>query len=154
MTNTHPHALDPFKVAPRALDPMVAFEQAIAGWGLEVSLIHLVKLRASQINGCGFCMHMHTREARKDGETEERLYVVGAWRESSLFTPREQAALAWTEALTNIAKGPPTGDEQTALAGAFTEEERVKLTLLVGAINTWNRLAVAFHMPHPVNDAA
>ncbi|MCF8482624.1 MAG: carboxymuconolactone decarboxylase family protein [Rhodospirillum sp.] len=146
--------IDPFQVAPRALDPMLAFEQAIAAWGLEVSLVHLVKLRASQINGCGFCVHMHTREARKDGETEERLYLVGAWRESSLFTPREQAALAWTEALTMIAKGPPTEPEQAALAAEFTEEERVKLTLLVGAINTWNRLAVAFHMPHPVRGAA
>jgi AhpD family alkylhydroperoxidase len=141
--------LDPAAVAAAALQPMRAFEAAIATW-FSADLIHLVKLRASQINGCAYCVHMHSREARADGETEERLYLTATWWESPLFTPRERAALAWTDALTRLSQAQPDEAIRDQLAAAFTEEEQVKLTLLIGAINTWNRLAVGFHMVHPV----
>ncbi len=127
---------------------------AVANCGLEHSLLELVKIRASQINRCAFCIHMHVTDARKMGETEMRIYMLNAWRESTLYTDRERAALAWTEALTLIAEtGAP--DEDYALVKAqFTETEQVNLSFAIGAINTWNRLQVGFRVPHAVEKAS
>jgi AhpD family alkylhydroperoxidase len=112
--------------------------------GLERSLLHLIKTRASQINGCAFCLDMHTREAREDGETEERLYVLSAWRETADYTERERAALAWTEAVTRIAHGHVPDDVYEVARQQFTDKELADLTLAVVAINGWNRLSIAF----------
>jgi AhpD family alkylhydroperoxidase len=142
--------LDPFKTVPDVLNAMLALQSRANGGGLEHSLQELVKTRASQINGCAFCLHMHTRDARAAGETEERLYLLNAWRESPLYTERERAALAWTEALTQLAdKGAPD-EAYEALKGSFTEEEMVELTLLIVAINGWNRFQVGFRAIHPM----
>jgi len=114
-------------------------------------LLELVKLRASQINGCAHCIHMHTTALRKRGVEEMKLYLLTAWRESSLFTPRERAAIGWAEALTCVAEtGAPDAD-YTDLASEFTEEEQVQLTYAIGAINVWNRLQVGFRTGHPVD---
>lgn len=140
---------DPAAAAPDALQAMLDLERYVAGCGLEKSLIALVKTRASQINGCAYCIHMHTRETRRAGETEERLHLLSAWREASLYTPRERAALAWTESLTRIAEtGAPDADYDEVRT-EFDEAELVKLTLLIGVINSWNRIAIAFRLPHP-----
>src|SRR5690606_9415494 len=135
---------------PAAMNAMLAFEKAMRTSGLEHALIELVKTRASQINGCAYCIHMHTRDARAHGETEERLYLLSAWRESPLFTERERAALAWTEALTLIAQTGAPDEDYERLQSQFSPEEQVKLTLLIGAINVWNRIAVGFRSVHPV----
>lgn len=140
--------LDYATVAPDALKPMIALEHSVKHSGLELSLIELVKIRASQINGCAFCIHMHTRDARAAGETEERLYLLSAWRESSLYSPRERAALAWTEALTLVAQTQAPDEDYDALRQHFSEEEIVKLTLLIGTINVWNRISVGFRSQH------
>lgn len=141
--------LNAFTAAPEMIKPMIALEEAVAASGLEHSLVELVKTRASQINGCAYCLHMHTQDARAAGEREERLYLLSAWRESSLYSARERAALAWTEALTLLAQtGAPDADYQ-AMREHFDEAEAVKLTMLIGAINAWNRLAVGFRTQHP-----
>jgi AhpD family alkylhydroperoxidase len=111
---------------------------------LEPSLIELVKIRASQINECANCINMHTVEARAQGETEQRIYLLSAWREAPCYTGRERAALAWTEALTRLSQSHPQADAHEELKAHFTEEERVKLTLMINIINGWNRLAVGF----------
>lgn len=145
----HPR-LDPAAAAPDSMAAMLALEKHVRGCGLEYSLIELVKTRASQINGCAYCLHMHTSHARAAGETEERLYLLPAWRESPLYTPRERAALAWTESLTRLPEtGAPDADYEE-VRRHFDEAETVKLTLLIGAINVWNRLSVAFRTVHPV----
>jgi AhpD family alkylhydroperoxidase len=138
------------KFAPDAIKAMTALETSIKDSGIEHSLLHLVKLRASQINGCAFCIHMHTTDARKLGETEMRLYMLNAWRESPLYSERERAALAWTESLTRLAEtGAPDADYEVFKA-AFNEKEQVYLTMLIGSINVWNRLQVGFRAAHPV----
>ena len=111
---------------------------------LEPSLIELVKIRASQINGCANCINMHTTEARSQGETEQRIYLLSAWREAPCYTDRERAALGWTEALTRLSEGYGRDEAYEALKAHFSEEEQVKLTLMINAINGWNRLAVGF----------
>jgi AhpD family alkylhydroperoxidase len=111
---------------------------------LEPSLTELVKIRASQINGCANCLNMHTAEARAKGETEQRLYLLPAWREAPLYSDRERAALGWTEALTRLSEGHDHKSAYDALKAEFTEEEQVKLTLLINVINGWNRFAVGF----------
>jgi AhpD family alkylhydroperoxidase len=126
------------------------FGNGVLRSGLEGSLMELVKIRASQINGCAFCLHMHTASARKQGETEERLYLLDAWRESPLYTERERAALGWTEALTLVAETRAPDDAYQALQAQFTAEEQVTLTLLIVAINGWNRIQVGFRAVHPV----
>ncbi len=141
--------LNPYAAAPEMIAAMTAFETAVASSGLEYSLIELVKTRASQINGCAFCLHMHTRDARAAGESEERLHVLAAWWESSLFTPREKAALTWTESLTLIAQTRAPDADYAVMREEFDEAEAVKLTMLIGAINVWNRLAVGFRSQHP-----
>ncbi|WGJ06145.1 carboxymuconolactone decarboxylase family protein [Brucella intermedia] len=142
--------LVPYKLAPKIMQAMVEAEKAVSEAGLEYSLYELVRIRTSQINGCAYCIHMHTRDARKAGETEERLYLVAAWRESPLFTPRERAALAWTEALTLIAQTRAPDADYEALKAHFTDEEIVKLSMAINMINLWNRVAVGFRTVHPV----
>ncbi|MEW6768669.1 MAG: carboxymuconolactone decarboxylase family protein [Pseudomonadota bacterium] len=139
----------PFKLAPDAYKAMSALEAAIKASGLEQSLIELVKMRASQINHCAFCIHMHATDARKEGESEMRLYMLDAWRESSLYTPRERGALAWTESLTLISQTEAPDADYEAARKEFNDAELVNLTFLIGAINTWNRLAIGFRLPHP-----
>lgn len=141
--------LDYFKAAPHTMKAMLALEAATRASGLEMSLMELVKIRASQINGCAYCLHMHTRDARAAGETEERIHLLPAWRESTYYTPRERAALAWTEAVTLIAETQAPDPVYDELRKHFSEEEIVKLTLLIGTINVWNRLAVSFRAQHP-----
>lgn len=141
--------LNAYKAAPDAIAAMTRLEEYVRHCGLEHSLIELVKIRASQINGCAYCLHMHTSDAREAGESEARLYLLSAWRESRLYTSRERAALAWTEALTRLADtGAPAQDYEQGLAH-FTEKEFVELTLLIGVINVWNRLSVGFRAVHP-----
>ena len=136
--------LDYFAAAPRLMQAMVNLEKAVASSGLEHGLIELVKTRASQMNGCAFCIDMHTRDARKAGESEARLYLLDAWREAPHYTPRERAALAWTEALTLVASTRAPDADYDGLKPHFTEEGIVKLSLLIATINAWNRLAIGF----------
>jgi AhpD family alkylhydroperoxidase len=142
--------LDTFAAAPAPMKSWLDWSTGIAESSLEDSLMELVKIRASQINGCARCLHMHTADARKQGETEERLYLLDAWRESPLYGARERAALAWTEALTLLSETHAPDDVYRALQANFTEEEQVALTLLIVAINGWNRIQVGFRAVHPV----
>jgi AhpD family alkylhydroperoxidase len=123
--------LNPSVAAPDAMKAMLSLENYVKSCGLESSLIELVKMRASQINGCAFCLHMHSKDARANGETEERLYLLDAWRESPLYSARERAALAWTEALTLVAQTHAPDADYAALKQNFSEAEEVKLTLLI-----------------------
>lgn len=111
---------------------------------LDPKLVHLVEIRASQINGCANCLNMHTEFARENGETEQRIYLLSAWRDAPGYTDRERAALGWTEALTKLSEGHTHAEAYKALKAQFTEEEQVKLTLAINVINGWNRLAVGF----------
>src|SRR5262245_52186082 len=142
--------LNPFKVAPDTVKAAQALEAHLAKSGLEQSVYHLVKTRASQMNGCAFCIHMHTQDARAHGETEERLYLLDAWRESPLYSERERAALAWTEALTRIAETRAPDEVYEQVRKHFSEAETVNLTLLIGMINLWNRFAISMRNVHPV----
>jgi AhpD family alkylhydroperoxidase len=133
------------KASPGAYRAMLGLEKHVHGCGLEATLLELVKMRASQINGCAYCLDMHSRDARAAGETEQRLYLLNAWREAPFYSPRERAALSWTEALTLVATSQQVSDEVYAQARAhFSEQELVDLSLAVIAINGWNRLAIAF----------
>ena len=133
------------QVSFEAFKAMLHTEQQVHKSGLEESLLELVKLRASQINGCAWCLDMHTKDARARGETEQRLYLLPVWREAPCYTERERAALAWTEAVTNIAATHDVSDEVYAQARAqFDEKALVDLTLAIIAINGWNRMNVAF----------
>ncbi|CAO3438742.1 carboxymuconolactone decarboxylase family protein [Azospirillum doebereinerae] len=140
-----------FKAAPDAIKAMMAVEASIRASGLEHSLLELVKMRASQINGCAFCLHMHATDARAHGETEMRLYLLSAWRDSTLYNERERAALAWTEALTRVAETGAPDPDYDLVKRAFTDGEQVNLTMAIGAINLWNRLQVGFRAAHPVD---
>lgn len=137
--------LDPFAAAPALMKNWMGTSMAV-GASLEPSLIELVKIRSSQINGCANCINMHTTEARAKGETEQRIYLLSAWREAPCYTDRERAALAWTEALTRLSEGHGHEAAYEALKDAFTDEEQVKLTLMINVINGWNRLAVGFNL--------
>lgn len=136
--------LDMQKAAPRALRAMAALESYARDSGIERPLLELVKLRASQINGCAYCIDMHTKDARAGGETEQRLYALTAWRETPFYTLRERAALAWTEAITLIGEDHAPDDDYDEVRRFFTEEEVVNLTIAIIAINGWNRLAIGF----------
>ncbi len=150
----HGPRLNPATVAPCAYRAVSGVEDYIQKCGLERCLIELVKMRASQINGCAFCLDMHSKDARKNGETEQRLYLLDAWRESPIYTPRERAALAWTEAVTRIAETHAPDDVYDELRRHFSEVETVNLTTLIGLINMWNRLAIGFRSQHPVEVTA
>ena len=143
-----------YQAAPDTIKALSALEAQIQASGLDKSLIELVKTRASQINGCAFCINMHTQDARKLGETEQRLYMLSAWRESPLYTDRERAALAWTEAVTLIAETHAPDDLYEDVRAHFSEPEMVNLTMLIGAINAWNRIAISFRAVHPVKAKA
>lgn len=145
--------INPYKAVPDAMKPLAALESYIQNCGLEPSLIELVKIRASQINGCAFCIHMHTRDARDAGETEERIYLLNAWRESPLYSVRERAALAWTEAVTLVSETHVPDAVYDDTRTQFDEAELVKLTMLVATINVWNRIAISVRSVHPVNSA-
>ncbi|ACP23262.1 putative cytoplasmic protein (plasmid) [Sinorhizobium fredii NGR234] len=135
--------LDPFAAAPSLMKNWMSTSIAVAS-SLEPTLIELVKIRASQINACANCINMHTTEARAKGETEQRIYLLSAWREAPCYTGRERAALAWTEALTRLAEGHAHEAAYEAVQAEFTEEEQVKLTLMINVINGWNRIAIGF----------
>lgn len=136
--------LDFYNASPAAAKAMLALEAAVTQLGLDPLLLDLVKLRASQINGCAYCVDMHSTDARKRGESERRLHAVSVWRETPFFSDRERAALAWTESVTRIAKtGVPDADYELVSAH-FDDTERVNLTLAIAAINSWNRLVVSF----------
>ena len=141
--------LDLYKASPEAIKALMALETQVAKLGLEPGLLELVKLRASQINGCAFCVDMHARDAKKLGEDDRRLHTVAAWRETPFFTPRERAALAWTEAVTLIADTHAPDADHAALAEHFSPAEQVNLTLAISVINSWNRLAIAFRKMPP-----
>ena len=132
------------KVAPGAYRAMSGLEKAVRESGLEPSLLDLIRQRASQINGCAYCLDMHWKDARARGESEQRLYSLDAWRETSYYTERERAALAWTEAVTQIAGNHVPDELYEQVRLHFSEEELVNLTLAVVAINGWNRLAISF----------
>ena len=136
-------ANDLFAAAPELMKKWTAASLAIAS-SLQPTLISLVEIRASQINGCANCINMHAAEAREKGETEQRIYLLSAWREAPCYTERERAALAWTEALTRLSEGHRLEGAREALKAQFSEEEQVKLTLMVNIINGWNRIAVGF----------
>src|ERR1700686_3055007 len=146
--------LNPYKAAPEAMKALVALENYVQESGLDHSLIDLVKTRASQINGCAYCIHMHTREARGRGESEERLYLLNAWRESPLYSARERAALAWTEAVTLVSQTHVPDSVYEEVRKQFSEEETVNLTMLVATINAWNRIAISFRSIPPVSTKA
>ena len=135
--------IDLFAAAPALMKNWMGTSVAVAA-SLDPTIIELVKIRASQINGCANCINMHTQEARAKGETEQRIYLLSAWREAPCYSDRERAALGWTEALTRLSEGHTHEQAYEALKQQFTEEEQVKLTLMINVINGWNRLAVGF----------
>ena len=141
--------LDAYKAAPADINAVLALESHVKASGLENSLVELVKIRSSQINGCAYCLEMHTREARAAGEAEERIHLLPAWRESSFFSERERAALGWTEALTLVADTHAPDSDYAEVENNFSPAETVNLTLLIGTINLWNRIAVGFRTQHP-----
>ena len=135
--------------SPATYEAIAAAEAHIRKCGLEHSLIELVKMRASQINHCAYCLDRHSKDARSHGETEQRLYLLNAWEEASCYTPRERAALGWTDSLTLLpTTGAPDADYD-ALKPHFTDKEIVDLTVLIGLINLWNRIGVGFRLQHP-----
>lgn len=140
--------LNPWTAAPQTMQAFADFSQAIVKDGVEPSLAELVKIRASQLNHCAFCLHMHTREALAQGESEVRLTMLAAWEESPLYTDRERAALAWTDALTLLPETKAPDDVYAELQAQFTPEEQVKLTMLIGIINAWNRFGCGFRSVH------
>ena len=143
--------IDPFAAAPETIEAVLGLEGHLRQSDLDHSLIELVKIRASQINGCAFCLHMHLKDARDAGESEERLGLIAAWHDSPLFSPRERAALGWTETLTLVSgSGAPDGAYE-ALTDQFSPREQVQLTVVIGQINLWNRLAVGFRRAHPAD---
>jgi AhpD family alkylhydroperoxidase len=134
--------------------PLIEFAHKIEVQGLEPSLLELVKIRASQINGCGVCLNMHTADARRAGESEQRIFMLDAWRESPLYTERERAALAWTDALTRLAETHAPDADYEAMAAQFTPDEQVKLTLMIATINSFNRVGAGFRVRHPTGTTA
>ncbi|HEY3947570.1 carboxymuconolactone decarboxylase family protein [Phenylobacterium sp.] len=135
--------------APAAIEPLIKVAADLEKVGLEPILTELVKIRASQINGCANCLHMHTADTLKYGERPERIFLLNAWRESKMYTPRERAALAWTEALTRVADTGAPDEDFAAIKAEFNDEQIVHLTVLVGAINAWNRIAIGLRAQHP-----
>lgn len=142
------------RAAPEAIKAMMKVEMAIEQSGLEHSLIELVKIRASQLNGCAFCIHMHVTDAVKRGETNIRIHLLDAWRETPVFTDRERAALNWTESVTRIAKTHAPDSDYELLATQFDEKEVAYLTTLIGTINFWNRIQIALRAVPDVEPAA
>jgi AhpD family alkylhydroperoxidase len=136
--------LEYWKVSPSGYKAMSSLEAYLHDCGLDRRLLHMVKLRASQINGCAYCIDMHWKDARAAGESEQRLYGLDAWREASYYSDRERAALEWTESLTNVGEGHVPDSVYEAVRGQFSDKELVDLTWAVAAINAWNRVSIAF----------
>jgi AhpD family alkylhydroperoxidase len=151
MTAARPNAYD---TAPEGMKALRAVEAYLHQTTLGEGLIDLVKMRASQINGCAYCLDMHSKALRRNGESEQRIYLLNAWRESPLYTPRERAALAWTEALTRVADthAPPAIRDE--VRQRFDDKELVDLTILIGMINLWNRLAIGLQYVRATDEAA
>ena len=145
--------LNIFQAAPEASKAMIAVETAIGQSGLEHGLLELVRLRASQINGCAFCIHMHVKDALQHGENGMRIALLDAWRESPLYSDRERAALNWTESLTRIAKTHAPDTDYALLQSQFDDREIAALTMLIGAINLWNRVQIGLRAVHPVEES-
>ncbi len=143
-----------FLAAPQGSKAMLAVEASIEESGLEHGLIELVRLRASQINGCAFCLHMHVRDAVKHGENDMRIHMLDSWRGSPLFSDRERAALNWTESLTRIAETHAPDEDYALLKSHFSEKEIAYLTLVIGAINLWNRVQTGLRAIHPIEEPA
>ena len=141
--------LNAYTIAPAAFTAKSALDDYINQSGLDHGLIHLIKMRVSQINGCGYCLHMHREEALKDGDTEKRLLLLSAFAESAMFDDREKAALRWSEALTRMADTHISDAEFAALRPHFSDKEIVDLTFAIGQINGWNRVAASLHLAHP-----
>jgi AhpD family alkylhydroperoxidase len=137
--------------APGTYAALRNLDATIRGSGLEQGLIELVKMRASQINGCAYCLDLHSRDARRHGEIEQRLYLLNAWREAPFYSDRERAALAWTECLTRLPTDGAPDTAYQALEDSFTPVEIANLTALIGVINVWNRVAVGLNLPLPRN---
>ena len=135
--------IDYHKVAPDAFKAMLALEAGVHRTGLETSLVELVKMRVSQINGCGYCLDMHSKDARAAGETEQRLYLLSAWREAPFYSERERAALSWAEAVTLVSSNDLRDELYELVRKQFDEKGVVELTLAIIAINSWNRMAIA-----------
>lgn len=135
-----------YKASPDAAKALMALETSLKHLTIEPLLMDLVKLRASQINGCAYCVDMHAREARQKGETERRLHAVALWRETPFFTPRERAALAWTEALTRLPDTHAPDADYAQMREQFNEQESVDLTLVISTINVWNRFGVGYRL--------
>ena len=150
----HAERLLPPRIAPEGYNAVRGVEAYIQQCGLAAGLVELVKMRASQINGCAFCLDMHSKDARRRGETEQRLYLLDAWRESPLYTPSERAALAWTEALTSVGVSRAPDTDYEAMRAQFSDGEIVDLTILIGLINLWNRLAIGMGYVHDAERAA
>ena len=145
--------IDVTKVNPSAYQAVASLQSYVDQSGLDAKLRDLIKIRASQINGCAFCLAMHTRDARKRGETEERMHLLDAWREAPVYSARERAALGWIEAITLVTQGHVPDDAFDEVRKHFSEKEIVDLTAAAVAINTWNRLAIAFRVPPQVESA-
>lgn len=135
---------DFYTASPDAMKALIALEVAVSKLGLDKSLLDLIKLRASQINGCAFCVDMHVTDMRKAGDTERRIATVCVWRETPFFTERERAVLAWTEALTQVSSSHAGDADYAPLAALFTPKEQVDISLAICTINAWNRLGVGF----------
>ncbi len=148
-----PRLQNPHKLAPEAIKAMMVLEASFKAGPLEHSLMELVKSRASQINGCAYCIHMHAADLAARGVETMRIHLLAAWRESTLFSPRERAALGWAEALTLLPTNGASDADYAALAAEFDEAEQVQLSLLIGSINVWNRLQVGFRVVHPAEAA-
>ncbi len=141
--------LNPFSVAPEGIATLSGVEQYLQTCGLDPKLMALVKTRVSQINGCAYCLHMHTEEARKAGESDMRLQLLAAWYESSLYSARERAALTWAESLTDIAATHAPDDVYDEVRRQFSEKELADLSIVIAMINAWNRLAIGVRAIHP-----
>lgn len=139
-----PSRMEFAKVGAKAVEAMLGLEKYLHSCGLESSLLDLIKMRASQINGCAYCLDMHSKDARAAGETEQRLYLLAAWREAPFYSERERAALAWTEALTSVVESHVPDEVYELVRQHFNEKELVDLSLAIVTINSWNRLAIGF----------
>ena len=143
--------MDALTLVPDGVAALIGVEKYIEKCGLDHKLVLLLKIRASQINGCAYCLHMHTQDARKLGESESRIYLLDAWRESNLFSARERAALAWTESLTNIATTHAPDAVYDEARRHFSDKELADLSIAIAMINVWNRLAIGSRSVHPAD---
>jgi AhpD family alkylhydroperoxidase len=145
--------LNAFAVAREGIEALTAVEKYVEGSGLDAKLVMQIKIRVSQINGCAYCLHMHTEDARKLGVPEKNIYLLDAWRESHLFSPKERAAFAWAEALTHIATTHAPDDVYNEARRYFSEKEMADLSIAIAMINAWNRLAIGSRAEHPADIA-